>query len=195
MGSRDQILKALRAGRGDTAYLEEAPAPQVTAQDRIARFQSMLESIGGCPAVIGGQDALNHFLQQERDRHTILVNGIKGTDGYNLEFLQQAAARDLEAVHTAVIRGSLGVAENGAVWVRERDMGHRILPFICQQLVLVLEERAIVATMHEAYEQLRIAEEGYGVFIAGPSKTADIEQSLVIGAHGPVEMRVLIINE
>jgi L-lactate dehydrogenase complex protein LldG len=41
----------------------------------------------------------------------------------------------------------------------------------------------IVPTMHEAYRQINIAEEGWGAFIAGPSKTADIEQSLVIGAH------------
>ena len=78
--------------------------------------------------------------------------------------------------------------------VEETAMGNRILPFITQELVLVLREEELVSTMHEAYQRIRINQEGFGVFIAGPSKTADIEQSLVIGAHGPVALTVLILK-
>jgi len=83
------------------------------------------------------------------------------------------------------------VAENGAVWVPEKNMIHRALPFIAQHLVLVVPASRLVATMHDAYAS--IAElGGYGVFIAGPSKTADIEQSLVVGAHGARSMTVVL---
>jgi L-lactate dehydrogenase complex protein LldG len=94
----------------------------------------------------------------------------------------------------AFLKGSLGVAENGAVWLYESQMINRLLPFICQQLVLVLETRQLVPTMHQAMQQVHPGSEGYGVFIAGPSKTADIEQSLVIGAHGPVGLTVYLID-
>jgi L-lactate dehydrogenase complex protein LldG len=57
--------------------------------------------------------------------------------------------------------------------------------------VLVLDKNTIVANMQQAYAKLENAG-SYGVFIAGPSKTADIEQSLVIGAHGARSMMVLI---
>ena len=103
-------------------------------------------------------------------------------------------ALSLEAVEVAYISGTLGVAENGAIWLEESKMVNRLLPFICQHLVIVLEAANIVANMHEAYKQITIDKEGYGVFLAGPSKTADIEQSLVIGAHGAKSLRVYIIS-
>jgi L-lactate dehydrogenase complex protein LldG len=97
----------------------------------------------------------------------------------------------LAPIDLAVLRGELGVAENGTVWLPEANMLHRALPTITQHLVLVLDQRTIVATMHQAYAQLPDVG-GYGVFLAGPSKTADIEQSLVIGAHGARSLTVLL---
>jgi L-lactate dehydrogenase complex protein LldG len=97
----------------------------------------------------------------------------------------------LEQVDLAVIQGEIGVAENGTIWVPESNMLNRALPFITQHLVLVLDKKNIVANMQQAYDKLE-GVGSYGVFIAGPSKTADIEQSLVIGAHGARSMMVLI---
>src|SRR5690606_16996516 len=111
----------------------------------------------------------------------------------NKEIGPSSPPGDIAGVEKAYIRGTLGVAENGAVWVKEGDMQHRLLPFLCQHLVLVVDADTLVDNMHEAYNRIRIDEEGYGLFIAGPSKTADIEQSLVVGAHGPRSLVVYII--
>jgi L-lactate dehydrogenase complex protein LldG len=92
-----------------------------------------------------------------------------------------------------VLNGHFGVAENAAIWFYEEELTLRVLPFITQNLAVVLPEEQIVANMHEAYEVIT-PQMGYGVFIAGPSKTADIEQSLVIGAHGSRSMTVFIIK-
>ena len=48
--------------------------------------------------------------------------------------------------------------------------------------------------MHQAYDSIDVAKEGFGAFIAGPSKTADIEQSLVIGAHGARSATIYVIE-
>ena len=102
-----------------------------------------------------------------------------------------ATIEDLAAVTVAVMRGGPAVIENGAVWVDEREMGHRALPYACEHLVLLVREADLVETMHEAYA--RITPSGrFGCFIAGPSKTADIEQSLVIGAQGPRSLVVVL---
>nr|WP_256534367.1 LUD domain-containing protein [Lewinella sp. JB7] len=98
----------------------------------------------------------------------------------------------MAGVDVTVLRARLGVAENGAMWVSETEAVHRVLPFITQHLVLVVRTSDLVGTMHEAYRRIDVAETGFGVFIAGPSKTADIEQSLVIGAHGPRSLTVCL---
>ena len=83
------------------------------------------------------------------------------------------------------VEGVFGVAENGAVWIEKiPEGGSRRDLFIHEQLVILLDKAEIVNNMHEAYLRLGECTCGYGIFISGPSKTADIEQALVFGAHG-----------
>jgi L-lactate dehydrogenase complex protein LldG len=101
---------------------------------------------------------------------------------------------ELNTIEHAVMQGNYGVAENGAIWLEDKDLPHRIIPFITQHLVLKLDADKIIATMQEAYRQIYLKDTGFGVFISGPSKTADIEQSLVYGAHGAKELTILLID-
>ena len=100
----------------------------------------------------------------------------------------------LDKIENLVLQGNFGVAENGAIWVEDKDMPNRLLPFITQHLILQIDANAIVPTMQEAYRQMDLKETGFGVFISGPSKTADIEQSLVYGAHGAKELTVILVS-
>jgi L-lactate dehydrogenase complex protein LldG len=90
--------------------------------------------------------------------------------------------------------GRFAVAENGAVWVTDAGVKHRAVAFIVQHLALVVPAGEIIDNMHLAYERLTFNDAGFGAFISGPSKTADIEQSLVIGAHGPRSLTVFCIG-
>ncbi len=105
-------------------------------------------------------------------------------------------------VDVAIAPGEFAVAENAAVWVTDHKMSRRVLYFLCQHLILVVPTKAIVDHMHAAYERIAAAPENgepafgepiFGVFISGPSKTADIEQSLVVGAHGPRSLTVCLL--
>lgn len=100
---------------------------------------------------------------------------------------------ELEDLGLAILDGQFGVAENGAIWLEDSNLGLRALPFITEHLVIVLDRQKLVETMHQGYELIGDATSGFGLFLAGPSKTADIEQSLVIGAHGAKSLRVILI--
>lgn len=99
---------------------------------------------------------------------------------------------ELNNLEVAIVQGQFGVAENGAIWLTDENLGLRALPFISEHLVIILDSQSLVSNMHEAYQRIDAQESGFGLFVAGPSKTADIEQSLVIGAHGAKSLRVLL---
>ena len=101
---------------------------------------------------------------------------------------------ELANVDLFVTKSNLAVAENGAIWVKDDQLRERALPFIAQQIAVVVNKENIVATMHDAYDIIADVDYGYAAFIAGPSKTADIEQSLVLGAHGPKTMTVFLMG-
>ena len=96
-------------------------------------------------------------------------------------------ARELVDVDLGVVKGAFGVAENGAVWIAQ-DIRHKALYFGATALVIVIPKDAIVDTVVRP----EVDDFGYGCFMSGPSKTADIEQALVFGAHGPMSVTVLI---
>jgi L-lactate dehydrogenase complex protein LldG len=100
----------------------------------------------------------------------------------------------LDTLELYVCAATLGVAENGAVWLSTADTMHRAALFLATRVVIVVDRATIVPTLHEAYARIDVRANPFGVFVAGPSKTADIEQSLVIGAHGPKELTVIMID-
>ena len=98
--------------------------------------------------------------------------------------------RELNDTDLAIVEGCFGVAENGAVWITQQ-VKFKALYFIPTALVIIINKDALVNNMHEACRQLEGTDYKYGFFVSGPSKTADIEQALVLGAHGP--MKVLVV--
>ena len=192
MNSRDNILAQIKKNKPSELPLPDTFFVTREVGGEVKRFIEVLQSIGGKVEQVNNLQAVQDYLQQQAAQGHEVVNGVAGIYPNNLAQYTDSEALAVEAVHTVVLKGALGVAENGSVWLSEKAMGNRLLPFICQELVVVVEPENIVADMHQAYQKITIDTDGYGVFIAGPSKTADIEQSLVIGAHGPLAMTVYL---
>jgi len=196
MTSREKILTQVRTNKPAAVSLpENVNFASVLPAERLNLFVKSFQGAGGVAALAPdlatvGQQLQNLFDKPERILNTIpQVNyGLAPTDAI-------AAGHILAHLEIAIVIGSLGVAENGAIWVTSENIPTRVLPFICEHLVLVLPASKIVGTMHEAYALLPTTFPDYGVFIAGPSRTADIEQSLVIGAHGPKRAHLFILDD
>ena len=80
-----------------------------------------------------------------------------------------------------------------AVHNEEQQYVHRVLPFICENLIITLDSNNVVANMHQAAKLIDFSNNSFGTFIAGPSKTADIEQALVVGAHGACSLKMYML--
>jgi hypothetical protein len=106
------------------------------------------------------------------------------------------SAAELDGTDVGVIRGELGVAENGCIWVPQA-MKEKAVCFISENLIILLPKSQIVNNMHEAYKRIEFDEtyDGYGTFISGPSKTADIAQVLVMGAQAARSATILLMPE
>jgi L-lactate dehydrogenase complex protein LldG len=100
---------------------------------------------------------------------------------------------DLNDVNVGVVRSPLGVAEAGAVWLSEKELAVNALGVLSQHLVVLLNPAAIVDTMHDAYERLDLTASPYGLFMAGPSATGDIEGVIIHGAQGARSLTVFFL--
>ncbi len=196
MNSREKILGAISINKPSLIELPviDIKSTSSLSVDWVDEFIKTLESIGGKVVQLSSIDLIKLEIQQAKLRGEYIVNTLPVLGEVNNEINPTMEAGLLESIDRAYIEGSIGVAENGSVWLYEHQIKNRLLPFICQHLVICLNINKIVPNMHEAYQQVDVAKEGYGVFLAGPSKTADIEQSLVIGAHGARSLLVYLIS-
>lgn len=194
MNSRNEILKTITANKPDLVDLPFIDLKEVISFDNLANhFTGTLEKIGGKVEILEREDLLSDFLEEKIKNQNFVVNTLSLNEEEKTE-LKSKNSYELEAVDLAIVKGTVAVAENGSIWVDENQMVNRLLPFICQHLIIVMHADEFVATMHHAYEKINVTETGFGAFIAGPSKTADIEQSLVIGAHGARSLTVVLVG-
>ncbi|CAN5916263.1 LUD domain-containing protein [soil metagenome] len=199
MTSREKILNAVRQGKPEALPMPEGIGFPSAFPSLTEQFAAVLQAIGGTFVPVDSLDEVGLYVQQHFGPTQPIVSLVEGVAAGNVSPVLADDPHQFDNLHLVLLRARIGVAENGAVWVEERDALLRVLPFIPLHLAAVLREEELVGNMHEAYRSLKVnsgygATPGYGVFIAGPSKTADIEQSLVIGAHGPKSMTVFLVK-
>ncbi|MHC2068536.1 LutC/YkgG family protein [Bremerella sp. T1] len=200
MSSKDQILKSVRNQLVPSAELPDLNQEWIHYEDAVAQFGEVLQAVGGTAVVVEGIDGLTSELAKipfytDAKKTVSCIEGLVGTT--DLDRVEDP--HELEDVDYAVLPGEFAVAENAAVWVTDAKIRHRVVLFIPQHIALVIHcpdgnvEGAIVHQMAEAYERLAFDKNQFGCFVSGPSKTADIEQSLVIGAHGARSLHVFFV--
>lgn len=193
MSNKEAILKKYRANvrqRYDMPDLSDIKG--ITYDDALAQFISMTETVGGkVMEVPAGKDVNDIIRELYPDAREIASNLPEITIATrNPDTIGSAQA--LNGTDVGVVRGMFGVAENGCVWIPQQ-MVEKAVCFISEHLVILLKKTEIVNNMHEAYRRIEINDYGYGTFISGPSKTADIAQVLVMGAQAARTATVLLM--
>jgi L-lactate dehydrogenase complex protein LldG len=192
MNSREKILSAVRKNKPTLSPLPEMELFEKKDINLVKIFRETLEKIGGQSLDIQENGGLQSSILGMYQDCQVICSLSKYVQG-NLDIQTITDPHDLQFVDLAIVQGEFGVAENAAIWLPEANLIHRAVAFITQHLVIILDKKQLVWNMHEAYKRLEMKENGYGVFLAGPSKTADIEQSLVIGAHGARSLTVCLV--
>ena len=193
MSSRDNILKSIREHTGTRYEMPDLNAVNPIAYpDKVMQFSEIMKQVGGEAVLLKENENINDVILSMNPDASRIASVLPGITCATFNPDDLSSPAELNGTDVAVIKGRLGVAENGAVWV-EQDVKHRALYFISEKLVILLEKQKLVNNMEEAYRQINIGQDGFGTFISGPSKTADIEQALVFGAHGAKGVTVVLI--
>lgn len=194
--ARDEILAKLRRGLPVSTELPDLSRSWTTFPDPVARFAEVLSTVGGVCVAVPDLAAANQSLAtlEPYSQAVQRVSFVEGVGENSIDPGAVASPHELRDVDFAVLPGLWAVAENAAVWVATDDVLQRTLYFLSQHIALVVPADRIVHSMHEAYSRIDVSQRRFGTFLSGPSKTADIEQALVIGAHGARSLTVYLVG-
>ena len=195
MSSKEDILKKVRANvreKFDMPSLDDIKA--VTYPNVLVQFIRMSENVGGQVLEVEAGRDINQLIRELFPDAKEIASNLPEITIATRNPDTVGRARDLNGTDVGIIRGKFGVAENGCIWVPQ-ETKEKAVCFISENLVILLPKSQIVNNMHEAYKRIEFNDYGYGTFISGPSKTADIAQVLVMGAQAARSVTVLLLPE
>jgi len=194
--SRDKILAALQQNQPELVPLPpDLFFERDETVDLAGKFKAMAEGIGSTVYEVTSVEEIQRIIATEFPEAKRILSNVNEVVSSGIPaFILDSSPHSYENVDIAIFKPRLGVAENSALWLTEDLMGVRALPFITQHIVILVDVATIVPDMHTAYQVIGNADYGFSTFIAGPSKTADIEQSLVLGAHGARSMTIFMCS-
>lgn len=196
MSTKEEILSRYRSnmkveGQYDMPDLDALKG--VEYPDVLAQFVSMSKTVGGKVVELKEGDDVNEVIKNLYPEAKVFASNLP-----EINFAQRnpdtvAEAQDLNGTDVGIVRGEIGVAENGCIWIPQ-TMKERAVCFISEYLVILLSRKNVVSNMHQAYSRIKFTDYGYGSFISGPSKTADIAQALVMGAQAARGVTVILTD-
>lgn len=191
MSSKESILNNVKRHIVERYEMPDIDIDAIEYPDKMAQFSETLKSVGGEAIVVKEGEDINTIIRSLYPAAQTIVSNLPYISIATMNPDNVESPHQLNGTDLGIVKGEVGVAENGCVWIPQ-NVKEKVLYFISEYLVIILDKDRLVNNMHEAYDQIAFNGSGFGVFISGPSKTADIEQALVIGAHGAKGVTVLL---
>ena len=197
MSNKEDILKKYRSNIHERFEMPDlSDITPITYKEPLSQFIEMSKNVGGNIIEVKENQDINALVKElYPDAKEIASNLSEITIATrNPDTIDNAQA--LNGTDVGIIRGMFGVAENGCIWIPQQ-MKEKAVCFISENIVILLRKSQIVNNMHEAYKQIAFDSkyDGYGTFISGPSKTADIAQVLVMGAQAARSVTILLMPD
>lgn len=190
--NKEELLGKLRRNAMYQFDMPEASIDGIKYENTIEQFIETSHKVGSEVIEAKAGEDLNELIRKAYPEAQVLASNVKGIK-VDLNPDMVSEAQDLNGTDVGIVEGDIAVAENGCVWVPQ-TMKERVVCFVSENLVILVHRDKIVNNMHEAYRRIHMTEYGYGCFISGPSKTADIEQALVMGAQAARGVTVIIVD-
>ncbi len=220
MHSGDVRRKILHAIRGNLAQgLESSSSDRLSAPassplvplsvpergDVVTHFTEQLTAVGAQYTVVRGETqaaaALARILTAAGARRVV------GSDAPVVQRLLQAVGNDLVinrlerlsrdelfACDAGVTTAQWGIADTGTLVLESAREQSRLLSLVPPIHVAVLSTRCICDSLSDALGRVSVVSHAI-TFVTGPSRTSDIELTLVVGVHGPQTVHVLLMEE
>lgn len=189
--SKDSILTKLRQNVRETYDTPDLSFTKLTYPDPVETFIHTATTSAGAKVIeMKEGDDINDLIRQAYPNAKTIASNVPGVNADKNPDTAKSP-QDLDGTDVSVVIGTVGCAENACVWIPQ-TMIQRAVCFICEYLVIILDRKNIVSNMHEAYSRIEMPEMGFGAFISGPSKTADIEQALVYGAQSSCGVTLIL---
>lgn len=211
--ARDAVLGAVRsalaANPTDSSFSLPAIEARTLGVDRaglVHRFTQELEAVGGVVHHVEAvDDAARVFasILQSGKVQTLavsndpLANALSKRTIATHEVIGPDASRDAIGIAEAGLTGGrFAIAEHGTVVMCPKDDHGRLIALLPQHHIAVLFVSQLLGTLAECLTHLALGEvPATTTFVSGPSRTADIEQTLVVGIHGPAQFTTILIDE
>lgn len=222
MSARDTVLgkirRSLHVERGDVGRraivigrLEGAPRSvipargQLPAEERIALFTTMAEKVSATVQRVGFEDdlpvAVAEFLRSHNLPATVRMGDDPLLAGLPWERTQVEVKRGPSDGSDAVglSHAAAGVAETGTLVLFSGADNPTTLNFLPETHIAVVRSDDIVGDYESVWDTVR-ARYGKGAMprtvnlVTGPSRSADIEQTLLLGAHGPRRLHIVVVG-
>jgi L-lactate dehydrogenase complex protein LldG len=183
MNSRSEILARIRKNQPAALPLPEVPGfERRAATSLLEGFKAGVLRMGG-KIVEPSDDGLEALVARLFPDARVVCSAVPELAG-NRPLDRVGAPNELHDVDVGVVRAVFGVAETGSLWLTDTQFRVSSLGFLAQHLIVLLDPARIVENLHLAYRERAHFDARYGVFMTGPSATADIEGVLIHGAQG-----------
>ncbi len=192
---KEELFAKLRANTREQYDMPDMDIQGIQYDDTLQQFIEMTKTVGAHVVEAKSGDDLNAIVRKAYPEAKVFASNLPEITIAEKNPDTVAEANDLNGTDVGIVRGEVGVAENGCIWIPQ-TMKEKAILFISEYLVILLDKKNVVNNMHEAYARIEMNPKyNFGTFISGPSKTADIEQALVMGAQAARGVTVVLLGE